>query len=51
MIDKNIIEQSIADCVTFTDLGLDNKYTGKVRDTYDLGDNLVDCNHRPTKCV
>ncbi|PSC76321.1 Phosphoribosylaminoimidazole-succinocarboxam ide chloroplastic [Micractinium conductrix] len=28
-------------CVTESDLGMGKKYTGKVRDTYDLGDKLV----------
>jgi len=38
---KHIVQQALSDCLTETDLPLANKYRGKVRDTYDLGDALL----------
>lgn len=35
------IKEALADCLTHTNLGIGEKYQGKVRDTYDLGDKLV----------
>ncbi|MBI2415853.1 MAG: phosphoribosylaminoimidazolesuccinocarboxamide synthase [Candidatus Kerfeldbacteria bacterium] len=42
MIDRNRIQQQLSQCLTGTDFTqLGKKYTGKVRDTYDRGDQLV----------
>ena len=37
----NVIKSSLSDCLTETDLKIGKKYRGKVRDTYDLGDQLL----------
>lgn len=37
----NIIQQAIPFCLTETHFNWGNKYQGKVRDTYDLGDKLL----------
>jgi phosphoribosylaminoimidazole-succinocarboxamide synthase len=37
----NIIEAALPFCLTETDFKFGQKYAGKVRDTYDLGDKLV----------
>lgn len=36
-----VIATALDQCLTDTDLGMGKKYTGKVRDTYELGDKLV----------
>jgi phosphoribosylaminoimidazole-succinocarboxamide synthase len=41
MIDRNQLIAAIPHCLVATDLPLPNKYPGKVRDTYDLGDRLL----------
>ncbi len=38
---NSLIRQAIPHCVTETDLTIGKKYRGKVRDTYDLGDQLL----------
>ncbi|KAI3438443.1 hypothetical protein D9Q98_000873 [Chlorella vulgaris] len=35
------VEQALSACLTDTDLNMGKKYTGKVRDTYDVGEKLV----------
>ena len=35
------IKRALSNCLTTTDLKASNKYQGKVRDTYDLGDKLL----------
>lgn len=41
MMNKEIIKDSIKYCIDDVQLPLDNKYNGKVRDTYDLGKDLL----------
>jgi phosphoribosylaminoimidazole-succinocarboxamide synthase len=41
MIERTRLIQAIPDCLTATELPLPNKYPGKVRDTYDLGDGRL----------
>ena len=41
MIDREDLIAAIPHCLVATDLPLPNKYPGKVRDTYDLGDRLL----------
>lgn len=38
---KNIIEEAIPYCLTETSFDIGRKYEGKVRDTYDLGEQLL----------
>lgn len=38
---KNIVQNALAHCLTETSLPLQNKYRGKVRDTYELDDSLI----------
>ncbi len=41
MIDRKTLLDAIPNCLTVTDLPLPQKYPGKVRDTYDLGDGRL----------
>ena len=41
MLDRQALLDAIPHCLTETNLPLPNKYPGKVRDTYDLGDRLL----------
>lgn len=41
MLDREQLLEAIPHCLTATNLPLPNKYPGKVRDTYDLGDRLL----------
>src|SRR6185312_3189078 len=41
MLDRQQLLDAIPNCLTETNLPLPDKYPGKVRDTYDLGDRLL----------
>ena len=38
---EKLIQEALPHCLTETDLPIGKKYRGKVRDTYDLGDQLL----------